>query len=74
MDPARVSESRGSSDYTVSVTGQLNGATRTTIFAVTVSLSAGSATADDFTAVTPVTVNIPANQPSAQTTFRFRNP
>ena len=75
VDPARVSESRGSSGETVTVTGQLNGATRTTATEVTVSVMPGTganaAQTDDFTAVTPFTLTISANQPSGTATFRL---
>ena len=43
VNPARVSESRGSSGETVTVTGQLNGATRTSATVVTVSVAADTA-------------------------------
>ena len=74
VDPARVSESRGSSGETVTVTGQLNGATRTTATTVTVSVgdSADSAIeGTDYQSVTDFPLTISANQASGTATFRF---
>ena len=72
VNPARVSESRGSSGETVTVTGQLNGATRTSATVVTVSVAAGTAQPEDFTAVTNFPLTIPANQASGTASFRLR--
>ena len=72
VDPARVSEGVGSGGQTVTVEGQLNGASRTTATTVTVSVAAATAQAEDFTAVTDFTLTIGANQPSGTATFRLR--
>ena len=74
-NPARVSESRGSSGETVTVTGQLNGATRATATVVTVSVRPGTganaAQTDDFTAVTPFTLTIQPNRANGTRSFTF---
>ena len=72
VNPDRVSEKRGSGGETVTVTGQLNGATRTSATVVTVSVAADTAQPEDFTAVTDFPLTIPANQASGTATFRLR--
>ena len=72
VNPARVSESRGSGGESVTVTGQLNGATRNLATVVTVSVAADTAQPEDFTAVTNFPLTIPANQASGTATFRLR--
>ena len=72
VNPDRVSEKRGSGGETVTVTGQLNGATRTSATVVTVSVAADTAQPEDFTAVTNFPLTIPANQASGTASFRLR--
>ncbi len=67
VSPGTVNEDAGAT--TVTVTGTLDGAPRTSETAVTVSVSAGTASAADFAAVADVTLTIPAGQSSGTATF-----
>ncbi len=67
VSPGTVNEDAGAT--TVTVTGTLDGAPRTSETAVTVSVSAGTASAADFAAVADFTLTIPAGQSSGTATF-----
>ena len=70
LDPISVSE--GAGETTVTVTGTLNGATRSSDTPVTVSVGSGTATAGaDFGTVSNITLTIPANEKSGTATFRL---
>ena len=69
VNPAAVSEGVGATGATVTVTAMLNAGARTTDTTVTVSVAAGTAAADDFTAVTDFTLTIPAEATSGEATF-----
>ncbi len=65
--PETVDEDAGAT--TVTVTGALDGAVRISDTEVRVSVSAGTASADDFAAVADFTLTIPAGQSSGTVTF-----
>ena len=69
MNPAEVSEGVGVPGTAVTVTAMLNAAARTTATEVTVSVAAGTASADDFTAVTDFTLTIEALATSGTADF-----
>ena len=70
VDPTSVSEDAG--ETTVTVTGTLNGATRSSDTPVTVSVESGTATTGtDFDTVSNITLTILANEESATATFRL---
>ena len=67
LDPEQVTEQGGR--QTVRVTAMLNAGTRTADTVVNVSVAAGTAEAEDFVAVQPFQITIPANQPSGEADF-----
>ena len=68
VDPTSVSEGAGGT--TITVTGTLNGATRSSDTPVTVSVNSGTATVGtDFATVSDFTLTIPADATSGSTTF-----
>ncbi len=67
VSPGTVDEDAGAT--TVTVTGTLDGAPRTSETALTVSVSAGTASAADFAAVADFTLTIAAGQSSGTATF-----
>ena len=70
LDPTSVSEDAG--ETTVTVTGTLDGATRSSDTRVAVSVDSGTATAGtDFDTVSNFTLTILANEESATATFRL---
>ena len=69
VNPAAVSEGVGASGAEVTVTAMLNAAARPTATEVTVSVAAGTASADDFAAVADFTLTIPALATSATAEF-----
>ena len=70
LDPTSVAE--GAGETTVTVTGTLNGATRSSDTPVAVSVDSGTATAGtDFDTVSNFTLTILANEESATATFRL---
>ena len=69
VDPAAVSEGVGVAGAAVTVTAMLNAAARTTATEVTVSVAAGTASADDFAAVTDFTLTIEALATSGSADF-----
>ncbi len=68
LDPSSVTEGGGA--QTVTVTASLNGAVGTATD-VTVSVTGGTASGQDYAAVTDFTVTVPANEMSATQTFSF---
>ena len=69
VNPAALSEGVGISGAAVTVTAMLNAGARTTDTEVTVSVAAGTASADDFTAVTDFTLTILALATSGTADF-----
>ena len=69
VNPAAVSEGVGVAGAAVTVTAMLNAAARTTATELTVSVAAGTASADDFTAVTDFALTIPALAASGTAEF-----
>ena len=69
VSPSSVDEAAG--DTAITVTGTLNGAARNSDTAVTVTVSAGTASTGDFAAVQDFTLTITAGQISGTATFRL---
>ena len=69
VNPAEVSEGVGASGETVTVTAMLNEGARTTDTEVSVAVAPGTASADDFAAVTDFPLTIPAEATSGEATF-----
>ena len=69
VNPAAVSEGVGAAGATVTVTAMLNAGARKTDTEVTISVAPGTASADDFAAVTDFTLTIPAEATSGEATF-----